>query len=115
VGFDVTLDTRGIYWAYLRKTLAGAQPGEWLPFYQAGSYCLNNDLHLDQAALWADQSIAARRTPRNLFLKARLLKKAGQAKAGLPLVDEAIGLAAQATDATELLAIMNKAKVDWLK
>jgi len=115
VGFDVTLDARGIYWAYLQKTLAAAQPGEWLPFYQAASYCLNNDLHLDQAGAWADTSIAAKETPRNLFLKARLLKKAGQAKAGLPLLDKAIGLAMEAKDSSELLAIMTKAKADWSK
>jgi len=115
VPFDVAIDAKGIYWAYLQKTLAGAQPGEWVPRYQAAQYCLANDVHLDQADTWADQSIAAKPTPRNLFLKARLLKKAGQAKAGLPFVEKAIDLASQEKDATELLAIMTKAKAAWLK
>ena len=114
VGFDVTLDAKGIYWAYLQKTLAAAQPGEWVPFYQAATYCLNNDLQLVQGNAWADQSIAIKETPRNLFLKARLLRKGGKGKDGLPLLQKAIDLATAAKDA-ELLETLTKAKADWAK
>jgi hypothetical protein len=115
VSFDMTFDVRGIYWAHLQTALAAAKPGEWLPYYQAGSYCLNNDLHLDQALAWADQSLAAKETPRNLFLKARLLKKTGKGAAGLPLVQKAIDLASPDPEAKELLEVMTKAKADWSK
>jgi hypothetical protein len=113
VGFDVTLDVPGLYWAHIEKTLAEAKPGEWLPYYQAATYCLNNNVHLDQAGLWANQSIEAKETPRNLFLKARLLKKAGKTKEAAPFLQKAIDLAAADKDAKDLLETMTKTQAEW--
>ena len=114
VGFEVTVDSKGIYWAYLQKALAGVQPGEWIPFYQAGSYCLNNEVQLEQGQAWAEQSIKVKETPRNLFLKARLLRKGGKGKDGLPFLQKAIDLATDAKEA-ELLETLTKAKAGWNK
>ena len=74
VGFDVDLAAHDRYWAYLEQTLAGAGPEEWQPLNQAAAYCLQSDSHLDRANEWVDRSIELKPGPRNLSLKAQLLK-----------------------------------------
>jgi hypothetical protein len=93
VGFDVAVDAQGRYWAYLEQTLAGAGPGEWQPLDQGAAYCLASDTHLDRAMEWVDRSLRVKEGWRNLSLKAQLLRRAGRAQEGLPLLRRAIGLA----------------------
>ena len=113
VGFDVALDTAGIYWAYLEKTLAGAGPAEGTPFAQAARYCLNSGTHLDQGMIWIDRSIQAKATYANLEIKARLLRKAGKTPEALTFLQKAMDQAVAAKTPKEYLDGLEKAKAEW--
>lgn len=113
VGFDVALDTPGIYWAYLEKTLAGAKAGEAAPFTAGARYCLNAGVHLDQGLAWADQSLKAKETFQGFEVKARLLQKLGRTAEALPLLDRAAALAEAAKVPQAYLDGLKKAKADW--
>lgn len=115
VGFDVSLDVRGLYWTYLEKTLAGAKPGEATPFLQAANYCLTNNLHLDQALGWVDQSIKAKEGYRNLEVKARLLHKTGKPAEALLCLQKAIEVAKTTKVSKENLDRLDQAKTEWTK
>ena len=113
VGFDVTLDARGLYWAYLERTLAGVKPEEWAPWSQAASYCLAANVHLDQAMAWVDQSLKVKETARNLEVKARLLDKAGRTREALPFLQKALALGTAAKAPKEALAGLERTLADW--
>lgn len=113
VGFDVALDTPGIYWAYLEKTLAGAKPDEHVPFLQGARYCLSTGTHLDKGMEWIDRSIKAKETYSNLETKARLLRKAGKTPEALAVLQKATDLAVAAKTPKEYLDGLAKTKAEW--
>lgn len=113
VGFDVTLDTPGLYWAYLEKTLAGAKPEEHVPFLQGARYCLNNDVHLDKGMEWIDRSLKAKEVYSNLDTKARYLHKAGKKAEALSTLQKAIDLATAAKTPQEYLDGLARTKAEW--
>ena len=111
VGFDLTMDVQGAYWAYLQKTLAEAPADAWPMLNQAAGYCLLSDTHLDQAMAWIDRSITIKEGFRNLELKARLLRRAGKKDEAVALLRRAVALAqgAPANTLKELQAELE----DW--
>jgi hypothetical protein len=113
VGFDVTLDTPGLYWAYLEKTLAGAKPDEYVPFLQGARYCLNNNIHLDKGQEWIDASLKAKEVYSNLDTKARYLRKAGKTPEALAALQKAMDLATAAKTPQEYLDGLAKTKAEW--
>jgi hypothetical protein len=115
VGFDVSLDVKGLYWTYLEKTLAGAKPGEATPFLQAASYCLNNDVHLDQAMGWVEHALEVKSDYRGMALKARLLNKAGKKAEAITVLGKAIDLAKAAKIPQENLDGLLKTQAEWVK
>ena len=115
VAFNASMDARKLYWAHLETALAGAKPGDPLPFQQAANYCLQNDLHPDQAMLWVDRSIQLQEGYRNLEVKARLLAKAGQLAEALPLLRKALALAQAAKAPQENLDTLSKTLTSWTR
>ena len=115
VGFEVAQDAKAQYWSYLEKTLAGAKPGESTPYLQAASYCLNNNVHLDQAMLWTDQALKAKEDYRGLSMKARLLNKAGKKPEALLCLQKAIDAAKAAKIPQENLDGLLKTQAEWTK
>jgi len=110
VGFDVAMDTPGLYWAYLQKTLAGVRPEEATPFAQGARYCLTSGTHLDQGMAWIDQSIKAKETASNLEIKAKLLQKTGHTQDALPFLQKAMALGAAAKAPQDYLDGLAKLK-----
>jgi tetratricopeptide (TPR) repeat protein len=56
----------------------------------AVNYCINNDINLEEAMTWVDQSIATNRTFSNLTAKARLLTKKGEHEAAKKITEQAV-------------------------
>lgn len=113
VGFDVKLDARGLYWAYLEKQLATDRPDDYAGFLQGARYCLANDLRLDQGLAWVDRSIKAKETAANVETKARLLHKAGKLQEAMVLLDKAMVLAAVAKAPEEYRQGLAKTRAEW--
>jgi hypothetical protein len=58
IPFKVDIDVIGTQLASFRKELRGgvALPGDWQPWNQAATFCLANNINLEEALLWADSA-----------------------------------------------------------
>jgi|GEM_PF-4581860 len=115
VGFDVSVDTTNLYWAYLEKTLAGAKADENVPFLQGARYCLSSGTHLDQGMIWIDKALQAKETFSALEVKAKLLQKSGKVAEALPLLRKAKAAATEAKAPKEYLDGLDKTLAEWAK
>jgi hypothetical protein len=96
VPIKLEVDTKQVVVASLRDQLRGLNkffPEGWSA---AAAWCLRNNVNLDEAMTWADQSIALRETFANLRVKAALLDKKGDAKGAEALRAKAVNLATEA-------------------
>lgn len=93
--FEVNLefDVNEIVVTNFKKELRSTAGFGWQGPLNAAQYCLNNNIHLDEAMLWADQSINALKNFNNTFVKARLLNLKGDKENYNSLMSEAAELA----------------------
>ncbi len=77
VPVNVGVDLEKTVTASFRDQLTGLSQFFWQGWNQAAQYCLNNDVNLDEALEWADQSIGVQENFNNLSTKAQLLAKKG--------------------------------------
>ena len=59
--------------ASARKAIAVAKPDDWSTLARAASWCIDNNVALDDARAWVAKSLAIRETMGNLTAKAKLL------------------------------------------
>ena len=111
--FEVEFDVKGLYWKHLEETLAKAPTTDWVPWFQAANYCLQQNVQLDKAMGWIDVSLKAQATYRNQEVKARLLQKTGKTPEALPFLDKAIESAVAAKTPKAYLDGLEKTKKEW--
>ncbi|MGD1046664.1 MAG: DUF2911 domain-containing protein [Bacteroidota bacterium] len=76
VPMHVEVDTKELVLAKARTIyLRGPAGFTWQGFYQAASYCLQNNVDLNEALTWIDKSILMNENGTNLFVKAGILDK----------------------------------------
>lgn len=90
VPFKVTVDTPEIVYQSLKRELRGLGQFFWQPWNQAATTLLTSKVHLDDAMVWVDKSIAIQKNFANSFTKARLLGEKGDAAGAKKLMDEAL-------------------------
>ena len=95
IAFPITADTPQLTVASLRRELRGLPRFSWQGWSQAAAYCLRNNVNLDEALEWSNESLAIAETFTNLRVKAALLEKKGDTKTAdalraksLPLANE---------------------------
>jgi tetratricopeptide (TPR) repeat protein len=93
VAIPVEVDTPAVVVESLRKELRGLPRFSWQGWNQAAAYCLRNNVNLDEALEWANQSVALAETFTNLRTKAGILEKKGDAKTAEALRAKSIPLA----------------------
>jgi tetratricopeptide (TPR) repeat protein len=93
IAFPVTVDTPQVVVASLRRELRGLPRFSWQGWNQAAAYCLRNNVNLDEALEWANQSVATAETFTNLRTKAGLLEKKGDTKAAEALRAKSLQIA----------------------
>ncbi len=96
VPITIEVDTKQVVADSLREQLRGLGRFSWQPWSQAAMWCANNDVNLDEATTWADNSIGLNRNFTNLRVKATLLEKRGNAAGAAGLRQEALGLGNEA-------------------
>lgn len=79
VPFTVEVDPKRVVADSLRQQLRGLGRFFWQPWLQAAAWCAANDTNLEEAAEWAQNSIAINENFNNLRVKATLLEKMGDA------------------------------------
>jgi tetratricopeptide (TPR) repeat protein len=62
----------------------------WQGYASAANYALQNNIHLEQAVIWANQAVAQNRNFATLSLKSNLLRKGGQTDVADKTMDSAI-------------------------
>jgi hypothetical protein len=78
VPFKITIDVPEVVYQSMKKELSGLNGFYWQSYNTAAEYCILNNIHLDDAAAWADRSLKSHEGFANLNTKANLLEKQGQ-------------------------------------
>jgi hypothetical protein len=89
VAFPIEVDVPGIVWGKLTKKL-GEKDVEWLDYFQAARYSLDEGSHRDEALVWADRAMVLKPGFWRYELKARLLQRAGRTAEAVPLMEQAM-------------------------
>jgi len=95
IAFPITADTPQVVVTSLRRDLRGLPRFFWQGWNQAAAYCLRNNVNLDEALEWSNQSVATAETFTNLRTKAGLLEKKGDAKTADALRARSLQLATE--------------------
>ncbi len=93
VPFTIDFDVKRIVLENAQAELKGPAGFSWRGYSQAANFALQNDIELEQAMAWIDQSINMSKGFTNLQVKAGLLAKAGKEGAAKELMQEALPLA----------------------
>jgi len=115
IAFKIEADVHQLQLASFQRELKNKPGFNWLPYVQAARYCLDNNLDLNQAMIWSDQSINERfggqKNFQTLSTKAEILSKMGKSAAAEKLMTEAItkgGLSICTNMGEGLLLIKNR-------
>jgi tetratricopeptide (TPR) repeat protein len=95
VPFTVEVDLKQVVADSLRQQLRGLPQFFWQPWNQAAAWCAANDANLEEAADWAQRSIAINENFTNLRVKATLLEKMGDATNAAQLRSRSFQIAAE--------------------
>jgi len=71
--FKIEFDVHGIVIANAENQLRSTQGFGFQGPMSAAQYCVNNNVHLDKALIWADQAIGIQRNAQTLGLKGQIL------------------------------------------
>ena len=88
VTFELEVNTQEL-------TLAKARALPWVPTFQAATYCLQNDVALEEGLNWIDASILIKEVYWNTRIKAQLLEKLGKKSEAITAMQKAIKLGAE--------------------
>ena len=77
----------------MRSELSNINGFFWQGHNQAAVYCIQNNVHLDDAAAWIDKSIKIQKNFTNMTTKAKLLEKQGKQTEADALRKEALAMA----------------------
>ena len=93
IPFKIDVDVHEIVYENMQKELDGVAGFFWQGPNQAATHCIENNIHLDQASVWIEESITLQKTFTNLNTKANLLDKQGKASEAAIFRKEALTLA----------------------
>ncbi len=93
VDFLVDVDVDAIVSTRMRRAMAAAGDRDWQIYAEAAEYFYNQERELSQALGWAERSVKIQENPRNLTIKARLLRELGRGGEAFQTLDRALMLA----------------------
>jgi len=114
VEFTLKVDTTAKTLAGARKAVADAKPDDWRTPVRAATWCLDNNVALDEARGWVEKSIATKETMANLAAKARLLALDGKKADAIALAKKAITVGKSADPKADTGAV-DKLIAEWEK
>lgn len=100
VAFKIEIDVPEVVYQSMKKELTYINGFFWQGYNGAAAYCIQNNIHMDDAAKMIDNSIQIQKTFVNLNTKAKLLDKQGKHTEAEALRKEALAMA----DETQLNA-----------
>ena len=112
--FLVEVDLDKVLEARMVEILANATETDWKARCEAAQYLLEAEKKLPQAMNLIEESIGIRRTPQNLFVKARILRWAGMMPESVIALDQAIDMAMKLKSPPAVISPMESARSEWL-
>lgn len=96
VPIKIEVDVPTVVLEGIHKTLRNAAWWNWEGTYNAAKYCLDNNVNLEEALTWIDQSIRVFENYRNNELKSRILDKLGKKTEATQALQQANKIATEA-------------------
>ncbi len=93
VGFNVEVNTHEVVLASIRRELRNTPGFTWQGYNSAANYCADENINLEEAAHWANKSIATEENFDNLQTLSELQKKNGKANEAEKTVQRAMEIA----------------------
>ncbi len=112
VPFTIEVNTKAVVTDSLREQLRGLGRFSWQPWNQAATWSLTNDVNLEEAQTWTDQSIAINENFTNLRTKAALLEKRGDQASADSLRRHSLEIASENDINTYGYQLLGQKKVD---
>jgi tetratricopeptide (TPR) repeat protein len=112
VPFRIEVDSRTVVVDSLREQLRGLGRFYWQPWSQAAAWCAGNGVNLDEAAAWADRSIALNENFTNLRVKAALASQRGDAAGSAAAARRSLAVATEADLNTYGYLLIGQGQVD---
>ena len=92
ISFPIELDVKNITLASIKRQMTNLQGFNWQGALSAARYCVQNNLEMDQALAWANQSISQQSNFQNNSLKAMILMRMGKKDDAVKMVDKVMPL-----------------------
>ena len=105
-------DSKAVVTDSLREQLRGLGRFFWQPWSQAAAWCAANGVNLEEAAAWADRSIAMNENFTNQRVKAALLEQRGDKAGAAAAAQRSLAIATEAEVNTYGYLLMGQDKVD---
>ncbi len=96
VPIPISVDTPNVVLANMEREMRGLPRFSWQGWNQIAAWALANDLRLDDARGWAEQSVSANRNFTNLMTLAALHEALGNASTATTTRSDAVALATEA-------------------
>jgi Protein of unknown function (DUF2911) len=112
VPLPIEVDSKMVVADSLREQLRGLGQFFWQPWSEAAAWCAANGVNLEEAATWADRSIAMNQNFTNLGVKAQLLELRGDSAAAAQTRRTAFGVATEGEINLYGYQLMGQGKVD---
>lgn len=116
VPFKIEVDVNKIVIDSLRNEMRTLPWWYWQGTYNAAKYCYDNDVNLEEALKWIDQSISRKENFQNVNLKSQILNKLGKSKdaAEMEKYAQKIGNEQDLTNYAYSFAASDKAKCEQI-
>ncbi len=111
IPFKIDINVQEVVYSNMKNELRGLPGFSWQGPMQAARYCANNNIHLDEAMKWIDQSIQAQENFTNLRVKSKLLAMKGQPAESETLMKNAMNIANEEELNTYGYELVNQKKI----
>ena len=110
VPFTIGVDVHKVVVSNMRNELRQMPGFTWEGWYQAASYCFDNNVNTEEAMQWVDRSIRMNANFSNMSLKSDLLAKAGKTAESEELRQKALAVATEGEMNAYGYKLMNQGK-----
>jgi len=92
ISFPIEVDVKNITLASIKAQMTNVQAFNWQGAYSAAQYCAANNLDMEQALAWADQSIGQQSNFQNNSLKVAILMRMGKKEEASKMIGKVLPL-----------------------
>ncbi len=90
--FTVSFESAEIIYSNISNQMRDQTGFGWEPAFQAARFCIQREIHLDQAEKWLNQSLASEENFDNVYAKSQLLATLDKPEEAQKLKDQALAL-----------------------